>query len=185
MGSSVVYPTNTIDSIANKPRFIYFNNKTRLFYSNIINDDIETILFDNSTVRWTLTSEKKKILNFKCQKAIGEYHGKEYIVWYTEQLPNPYGPFKINGLKGVILEVSTADNQMHLIAEKVSDTTDENKIDFFISKYDLSKSISKEDYQNILDQRLKEFEDKINVAPPEGKKIRFNKNCIDCNKSNS
>lgn len=181
---SVVYPINTIDSIANKSRFVYFDNKSKIFYNNIINYNTETILHENVKINWTITNEKKKILNFQCQKAIGEINNidRKYVVWYAKQLPLPYGPFKINGLEGIILELYTSDNKIHLIADEVIDTIDKDKINDFISKYDFSKSITRESYKIVLEKQLVNFENKLNNTLPEGKKVRFKENCKKCNK---
>lgn len=178
---SIVYPSNTIDSIANRTKFIYFDNKKKTFYNNVINNDIEVVLFDISKVKWKITDEKKEILMYSCQKAEGEYYGKRYTAWFTRELPYNYGPLKINGLNGIILEVSTNENSFHLIAENLINSDFSNEIQSFTSKYDFNKSISREDYKKILDSQLKEFEDNININLPETKKIKLKKDCLDCN----
>lgn len=179
---SIVYPVNSIDSIANKTKFVLFDNQKKIFFNNIINNDIETILKDKTRVSWTFLDENKKILNFPCKKAVGEYYGKKYIAWYTKQISNSYGPLKINGLNGLILEVFSEDNSFHWIAEKIINQENRNIIGKFISKYDFNKAVSREEYKNILDSQLKEFEDKININLPEENKIRLKKDCLDCNK---
>lgn len=180
---SLLYPVNTVDSIANKPRFVYYDNKNKVFYNNIINNDIETILHDKVRVNWVISDERKEILNFQCQKAIGELPGVagKYIVWYTKELPLPYGPFKFNGLEGTILELYTADNKIHLIADSM--IYGEAKIDDFISKYDFSKSVSRETYKKNIEKQMLDFENKLNNTLPEGRRLKLKKEiCRECNK---
>ncbi len=179
---SIVYPVNTIDSIANKTKFVLFDNQEKSFFNNIINNDVETILKDKAQVSWAFIDENKNILSFACKKAVGEYNGKKYIAWYTKQISNSYGPLKINGLDGLILEVFSEDNSLHWIAEKIINQGNENEICKFISKYDFNQAVSREEYKKILDSQLKEFEDKINVNLPERNRIRLKKDCSDCNK---
>ena len=54
---SIVYPSNTIDSIANKTKFIYFDNQKKIFYNNTINDDVETVIYDSLRVNWILKKD--------------------------------------------------------------------------------------------------------------------------------
>lgn len=60
-------------------------------------------------IKWNIFEEFKEILNYKVQKAEGIFRGRTYTVWFTEQLPYPYGPWKLFGLPGVILEYSDGD----------------------------------------------------------------------------
>lgn len=179
---SIVYPSNTIDSIANKTKFIYFDNQKKIFYNNTINDDVETVIYDNLRVNWILKKEKKKILHYICQKAEGEYYGKKYIAWFTRQLPYNYGPLKINGLDGLILEVSAEDNSLHLIAGDILYGNFENVINNLITRYDFRKSVSREDYNLILDKQFIKFEKEITDYFPKNKEIKLKKDCSDCNK---
>lgn len=66
---SIIYPSNTIDSLANKTRFIFFNKKQNVFYNNAINSDFETILKARKNIVWKIFPEYKEIINYRCQKA--------------------------------------------------------------------------------------------------------------------
>lgn len=62
-------------------------------------------LIDNvPKIIWEITKEKKKILGYNCYGAIGEFRGRKYFVWFTYEIPYSFGPWKLNGLPGVILE---------------------------------------------------------------------------------
>jgi GLPGLI family protein len=55
---------------------------------------------------WNINyKETKKINNFNCKKATTVFRGSSLVAWYTESIPIPAGPWKFNGLPGVILEV--------------------------------------------------------------------------------
>jgi len=41
-------------------------------------------------------------LGYLCHKATTRFRGRDYIAWYTEEIPFPYGPFKFGGLPGLI-----------------------------------------------------------------------------------
>ena len=42
------------------------------------------------------------ILGYPCHKATTRFRGRDYVAWYTEEIPFPYGPFKFGGLPGLI-----------------------------------------------------------------------------------
>lgn len=178
---TTLYPANTDKNIANKPRFIYFENKTKSFYTNIINQNQEIIIKDITTAKWETIAEKKIILGYTCQKAKGEYYGKKYTAWYTTQLPFSFGPLKLTGLPGTILELVSEDGNTNLIATSVNTKVEKNTAETFISKYDFSKTMSLEQYNEWYDKQIQNFEEKINNQMPVSNKITFKKNCKNCN----
>ena len=154
---SVIHPSNTVDSIANKTRFIYYDQVNKIFYNNIINNNTETILKDNTKISWKLTKETKKIEGYKCHKAVGKLYDIEYEVWFTEKLKFPYGPIKINGLEGIILEMNSNSIGLKISAEKIY--LDHEDISDFIkefnNKYDYSDTKTREEYDKIISNQIK------------------------------
>jgi GLPGLI family protein len=55
------------------------------------------------SVSWNLNSEKKLIIGYKCQKATTNFKGRNYIAWFTEEIPLKAGLGKFNGLPGLIV----------------------------------------------------------------------------------
>ena len=58
---------------------------------------------------WQLTDDTLTVSGYLCQKAVGHYGGRTWIAWYTEDVPAPYGPWKLRGLPGMILKAEDAD----------------------------------------------------------------------------
>lgn len=56
-------------------------------------------------IKWELTSEEKMIDKNKVKKATCYFRGRNYIAWYSVDFPLKYGPWKFNGLPGLIFEI--------------------------------------------------------------------------------
>ena len=61
-------------------------------------------------ILWKLSAEEKKIGNYLCKKATTTYKGRNYTAWYTLQVPLLFGPWKLHGLPGMIVEAYDAEN---------------------------------------------------------------------------
>lgn len=77
---------------------------------------------------WVLLNEKKHIQGYEVFKASVHLRGVDWEVWYAPDLPYSYGPWKLNGLPGLILEATTIDGYYTFKATSIEFDTD-NKID--------------------------------------------------------
>ena len=55
---------------------------------------------------WNLVDGDTVIAKYACQKAITQWRGRTWTVWYTMDLPYSDGPWKLCGLPGLILAAS-------------------------------------------------------------------------------
>ncbi|MDT8413961.1 MAG: GLPGLI family protein [Flavobacteriaceae bacterium] len=58
---------------------------------------------------WTLGNKEKTIANYKVKNATTRFRGRSYEAWFSEEIPISDGPWKFNGLPGLILEVYDTD----------------------------------------------------------------------------
>lgn len=70
-------------------------------------------------INWKLISERKKIGDFECYKAIGLLRGREYTAWYTNEIPIPFGPWKLQGLPGLIIEAYDKNENFYFCMKKI------------------------------------------------------------------
>lgn len=71
---------------------------------------------------WKLFSEFKTLLGHKCQKAEIEFGGRSWVAWYAVDIPIPDGPYKFNGLPGLILQVASADGEYSFNCQGITKT---------------------------------------------------------------
>jgi GLPGLI family protein len=86
---------------------IIVNRKTnilteRLFESQFLKNKFD-VIEDTPKFKWVITKDTKFINKYLCKKATTEFRGRKYEVWYTEKIPVSIGPWKFNGLPGLIL----------------------------------------------------------------------------------
>ena len=60
-------------------------------------------------IDWSIKPDFRRFISYTCQKAVGEFRGRTYEVWFTTEVPIPSGPFKLGGLPGLILEAKSTD----------------------------------------------------------------------------
>lgn len=54
--------------------------------------------------KWELSDDTLNVSGYLCQKAVGEYAGRTWTAWYSEDVPASFGPWKLRGLPGMILK---------------------------------------------------------------------------------
>ena len=70
-------------------------------------------------INWEIKNKTKKIGNYKATKAIGSFRGRDYTVWFTYDIPVPFGPWKLHGLPGLILEAEDSEKMMRFYAVEI------------------------------------------------------------------
>ena len=74
-------------------------------------------------VHWTLTDEQKKIDSLTCFKATAFFRGRNYVAWYAASIPVPDGPWKLDGLPGLVIEAYEEKKDLYFLARSVTFNT--------------------------------------------------------------
>lgn len=71
-------------------------------------------------MEWTIHSQKKKILALECQMATTTFKGRHYTAWFAPAIPINAGPWKLNGLPGIILAANDDKNEVSFTCTKMT-----------------------------------------------------------------
>ncbi|MEH0007607.1 MAG: GLPGLI family protein [Flavobacteriales bacterium] len=55
-------------------------------------------------IDWRITDRKKTLGPYDVIKAVAKFRGRAFEAWFAPEIPFPYGPWKLQGLPGLILE---------------------------------------------------------------------------------
>lgn len=80
---------------------------------DVIDNDIYEYSDPKNDFHWQLCDSTKMIYGFEAYKATCSYHGREWVVWYSPEIPFSDGPWVFCGLPGLILE---AQDKAHLFS---------------------------------------------------------------------
>ncbi len=69
---------------------------------------------------WNITDKTKKIDGIKVQKATINFRGRNYIAWFAPEIPVSLGPWKLNGLPGLIIEAYDVNKELFFFCLKVT-----------------------------------------------------------------
>ncbi|GGK57079.1 MULTISPECIES: GLPGLI family protein [Flavobacteriaceae] len=87
------------------------NHTNKLYYILQIAYDRFYYIQEKNLFNWNILEEIKQIKGYKVQKATTSFAGRDYIAWFSPEIPIAEGPYKFSGLPGLILENSDTDNE--------------------------------------------------------------------------
>ncbi|NER17212.1 GLPGLI family protein [Spongiivirga citrea] len=74
---------------------------------------------DIPKIPWKIKQEFKTLDGLHCQKAEGYFRGRTYVVWFTPDIPINLGPWKLQGLPGLIVDAQDSQGIFFYRATKI------------------------------------------------------------------
>src|SRR5699024_6047499 len=102
--------------------YIITDTKNDLIYSlrkKFKNGQLYYLKEKKTNFNWKITNQVKEIQYIKCHLAHVKFRGRSYSVWYAPSIPIRYGPYKFNGLPGLIIEVKDSQNEVVFKTTKI------------------------------------------------------------------
>lgn len=103
---------------------------------------------ENPDFGWKILPDTMKILNQVCQKAICDFRGRKYEAWFAQGINLSEGPWKFNGLPGLILKINDLQKDYSFEAISIE------KVDYPIAPKPTKAIISK---RTVFNRINKEF----------------------------
>ena len=82
------------------------------------------VYLQKNTINWQLFPDTLTIKNYKCNKATTTFEGRDYVAWYSTDIPISDGPHKFWGLPGLILKIYDSENHYTFTLESFEKFTE-------------------------------------------------------------
>jgi GLPGLI family protein len=103
--------------------------------------------------QWKFTGKQKELLGYTCQEAYYEKNDKTVTAWFTPNIPIATGPDKYCGLPGMILSMEMENGDRTITATSIKPHKHNKKA---IVKPKKGKKVSQEEFEKIVDEKMKE-----------------------------
>lgn len=96
------------DKLLNGPMMNIFKNYPagKLTHTEKIAQDWFRYEEDMPVIEWELGDSVKTVLGYECREANARFRGRDWHVFYTEEIPVMEGPWKLHGLPGLIMSAT-------------------------------------------------------------------------------
>jgi GLPGLI family protein len=95
-----------------RPKYYQYPNEQKLLTEDYIVVTEYLIAGPMPAIDWKISGDTATFGGLHCQEATGHFKGRDYIVWFCPDLPVHTGPWKLNGLPGVILDAHDTKNEV-------------------------------------------------------------------------
>lgn len=87
------------------------------FFNRIDMDEYK--VSDGRKIDWKILPDQQKVGELNAQKAVGNFAGRQWIAWFTTEIPIQDGPYKFNGLPGLIVKIEDRTNSHSFVLKEV------------------------------------------------------------------
>jgi GLPGLI family protein len=79
-------------------------------------------------IKWNIQNNYKTIGTIKCQLATGYCRGRNYTAWFAVDIPITIGPWKFNGLPGLIVSIEDDKKEVFFSLKEINNLTKEQPV---------------------------------------------------------
>lgn len=116
------------NGVGSRTQYYQYPAERKLFTKDAVMVNDYLIEGPMPAIDWKISSDTATFGGLHCQKATGHFRGRDYIVWFCPDLPVHTGPWKLNGLPGVIVDAHDTRNEVQFRFDGVEKTAASLKI---------------------------------------------------------
>jgi GLPGLI family protein len=95
-----------------RPQYFQYPNAQKLLTKDYVMLSEYLIEGPLPAIDWKISGDTTTFGGLHCQKAMGHFRGRDYFAWFCPDLPVRTGPWKLNGLPGVIVDARDSKNEV-------------------------------------------------------------------------
>jgi GLPGLI family protein len=134
---------------------VYIDTKKDSVWSTFLMGKMMYLQEKTPQIDWKITTETKKIGKFDCTKATATFRGRAYTAWFTLAIPVKFGPWKLHGLPGLILEAYDKDKYVYWYFKNIQTKKgSKKKINQFKHEPDVTFITSYKDFKKAQQNKL-------------------------------
>lgn len=136
-------------------------------FNDIFNEKLESKWYSDTLypMEWVIDNEERLIDSIRCIRATADFRGRTYIAWFSPDIALPFGPWKMGGLPGLIVEL------------------EDDRGFFKVKMLQLQQSNGSLMLPALKLQSFRAFVSSVNTTRRTMKQAMRNTNCIDCESS--
>lgn len=137
-------------SFSSKDKKMYYKNveKDTLIYNTHIFNKKFIVGESLNKINWKVINKDSVILGYNTQAAKANFRGREYIAYFTTEVPIIAAPWKLDGLPGLVLYAESSDKSLRFSAYEIEIYRENFAFDKF--SFEKEKVITWESYTKLL-----------------------------------
>ncbi len=161
-----------MDNSSSTYNYTYFKDfeKKQIFFNR--DYGLKKIIIDSTNViKWEVNNNQKKVMGYNCQEATGVFRGRAYKAYFLKDIPISNGPFKFDGLPGLILKVQSDDGSVNIEAYEIE--LNQGVKNTFSNPFEGKKTATWNEFKEFYKKRLEKVknykpEDDVSYSIPIG-----------------
>ena len=116
------HPRISRGGVGSRTQYYQYPGEQKLFTKDYLMVNAYLLEEPIPTINWKISDDTATFGGLHCQKATGHFRGRDYIAWFCPDLPVHSGPWKLNGLPGVIVDARDTKNEVIFAFDGVEKT---------------------------------------------------------------